>query len=117
MTTDPLLRAAVSHGESHAENAPDSQVRPLPTGSRMHLVVVRVSPALLMLGTGAYLTLSLVDGAVLFEGEMDPDGTCEARIPVPEDEYQLKVMIEARSIYRKATILLSPSGVTEHSFT
>jgi hypothetical protein len=104
MVSDPIY-------DLDEEEGPDSQVRTLPPGMRMHSVVVRVTGAL----ANGWVTVMLTSGEVLYEGDME--GTLiELRVPVPAGNTQLKLLVEAGSKYRNAVVTLGAEGLTEYTF-
>jgi hypothetical protein len=107
MVSDPVY----DFEELDGAEGPDSQVRTLPQGARMHLVTVRVCDAL----ANGWVTVMLLAGEVLFEGDM-AGASIEVRVPVPFDATQIKLLVEAGSKYRHALVDLGPEGVTEYAF-
>jgi hypothetical protein len=104
-----------------AETAPIELVEPapLPEGMRAVEVIVRVSGSLLK-GRPAYVTLTLLSGEVLFEGDAiaDDEGGARAdvRAVVPTAVAQVKALVEAGGAYRTATVPIAESGLTEYTF-
>ncbi len=90
-----------------------------PEGMRTVDVVVRLSGALLK-GRPAYVTLTLLSGEVLFEGDAvgDDEGgaRAEVRAVVPGGVTQVKALVEAGGTYRTATVGLAESGPTDYTF-
>jgi hypothetical protein len=90
-----------------------------PEGMRVLDVTVRLSGSLLK-GRAAYVTLTLVSGQVLFEGDATGDAEGGARVDiravVPNAVAQVKALIEAGGLYRTATVDVAENGPTEYTF-
>jgi hypothetical protein len=106
---------------------PDSSVRPTAPPSqsrevgavRTRLLQLRIHVSAALLGgsgTG-YVTVSAPEGGVLFEGDVEADGHVELAATVAADVRFVKVMLEAGTKYRNATVVLAESGPTEYIFS
>jgi hypothetical protein len=101
------------------DTLPDSQVRPVAdaAGKRLLSFVFAVAPGVAVKGDMAYLTVTLVDGTVLFEGEVEAGGPIQLALPVPHGETRLRAHIEAGTKYRNAAVAISENGLTVHTFS
>jgi len=106
---------------------PDSTVRPtappshtreavLPSGERMLGLVIRVTPQLLGASKTGYLTVSVPEGEVLFEGELDAAGQVDLCVMIPGDVSYVEATLEAGTKYRKAKVRLTDGGPTSYTF-
>lgn len=110
------------------EPPPDSTVRPtapppnvrareapIPAGTRMLNLTIRVTPALLGPARSGYVTVTGPEGEVLFEGDIG-DEPLELCMLVPDDLVHVKAMLEAGTKYRNANVTIASDGPTAYLF-
>ncbi len=86
-----------------------------PEGVRIARLVVRATEPL----RRGYLTVTIGESKVIFEGELGPDGSVEIEAVVPEGTKHVHALLEAGTKYRHANIELAKAdGVrAEYCFT
>lgn len=112
----PQVEPEPRHDEfcDNTEFDDDEAVDTPPFGMRFARVIVCVSRELRGLRSEAYVTVTLPGGAVVYEGDADPNGKLDMTITIPVQVDRVSALVECGSKYRETTILLRPSGITVH---
>jgi hypothetical protein len=110
---------------SHATPVPSSKpsvqigsIRPIAQSTMSVTVAFSVSPALMAAaGTdGWYLTVTRMDGAVLFEGFLDELGTLDVLVSIPCGTKALKALLESATKYKDAIVAVGDDCTAAHTF-
>lgn len=99
----PVARVAISRASATDES----------TVTRVLGVCLRLAPSLMGAGD-AYVTLTLPSGKVVFEGVVLPSGVLMIDVYVPTDAAELRVLVEAGTKYRNATLRFGDAPGVAH---
>lgn len=93
-------------------------IRPVAQSTMSVTVAFAVSPALMAAaGTdGWYLTVTRMDGAVLFEGFLDELGTLDVLVTIPCGTRSLKALLESATKYKDTIVAVGDDCTASHTF-
>ncbi len=93
-------------------------IRPVVQSTMSVTVAFSVSPALMVAGGagGWYLTVTRIDGVVLFEGFLDELGTLDVLVTIPCGTRAIKALLESATKYKDAIVTIGDDGTASHTF-